>query len=295
MNSRVLQKDGGAIGLGVVFIVLATLTLFLITTEGPGKDVALVYIFFILFSMTFVVISLMGHASKTAIIVPFTTMAVYLVAPILAHIYNNSLIVAVVNLNLDMLYGLIPVIAFALMFYYIFKHQKGIILYIIAGLGLGILLASGTFDFLQSLGVPAVYAITSGTAEIILIGVVAAFSEEIFFRGFLFPLLYRAAKHEEAMVSLLVTIGLVIMFMSDVQWIGWLMWAVAAMEVINTRKKQLLSLNIMRAIASIAATSGTFAIFHVKAYGGSVEMMISAFIFSAIVCSFILWYAGGKL
>jgi len=296
----------GATGFKTLFIVLTVLTLFIITTQEytgatPGDvNVVALYISYILFALVF----MFARPSASSIFPSFDRMAPLLIAPIMAHMFNNAVIQATVELKLDVIYPLILVGIFVLIFYKLFKRtiKKSILLTSIGvGLGLGFLLTSQVF--IGALGVPTLYA-SKIAFGVFLSGILIAITEETVFRGILFPMIYRSTKHEEAQVALLLGVGAIMIFMTELQWVGWLMVGLGFIEFLNRDKQLIARFNTLRLGVAVLATSAIFAIFHyrvavIKAEAGLISSpevsLFSAFMFSMIVCSFMIWQSKGKL
>lgn len=286
---------GGSEGLAVFFIILAVLALFLITTTDD--EIARIYIFFILFGLTFVVGSLLAGSSKASSLLPsFDRIAPFLVAPIIAHIINNAIIVSTVNFELDIIYPIILIGILVFMFYRMFssdsRTKKTLLIAIGAGVGFGLLLASQSF--IRSLGVPTLYAVGTVAYTVFLLGVMAAVVEEIVFRGILFPLFYRSAVHEQALSALLLGAGAVIVFMSDIQLLGWILIALGIVEFINGSRQLIGKSKAARFLVANVASSAIFAAFHVKVMQDP-NLLMSAFIFGFITCSMVYWLGKGNL
>lgn len=285
----------GAEGLGVLFIVLAVLALFLITTTND--EIARIYIFFILFGLIFVVGSLLSHTKKSSTVIPsFNRIAPFLISPIIAHITNNAIIVSTVNLSLDIIYPIILIVIFIALFYKIFQGtMKKSTLLVSVGIGFGFGFILTSQSVIGGLGVPILYAVGTEVAyTVFLLGIMAAVTEEIVFRGILFPLFFRAGKHEEALSALLFGAGAIIIFMSDFQIVGWILIALAIIEFLNKEKQLLGKSKIGRFVVAAGASSAIFAAFHVKVMNDP-NMLMSAFIFGLITCSMVYWLSKGDL
>lgn len=283
----------GAEGLAALFIVLAVLALFLITTTD--EEIARIYIFFILFALVFVVASLLSTGKASSLLPSFGRTGPFLVAPLLAHIVNNAVVVSTVQLGLDIIYPLILVGIFIFLFYKIFKNtmKKPLLITSIGvGLGFGLLLSSQSV--VGSLGVPVLYSLESAAYSVFLLGIMAAITEEIVFRGILFPFFFRSTVHEEAFSALLLSSGAIIAFMSDFQYIGWLLITLGIIEFINKKKQIIAKSKIIRGITSAIAASAIFAAFHVKVMQDP-NMLISAFAFGMITCGMVYWSSRGNL
>jgi membrane protease YdiL (CAAX protease family) len=297
-KSRGGFKDfmSGGNGFVALFVLLTFLALFLITTTND--EIARLYMVFIGIGWAYIIASLMAGKGKNlhSILPKFQRIAPFLIAPIMAHIFNNTIIVASVDLELDIIYPLILVGILALAFYKIFEKtmKRGTLLMSIGiGVGFGFFLSSQALT--GALGVPVLYALEFKVAStVFLLGVMAAIVEEVIFRGILFPMLYRAAKHEQALGALLFGSGAIIIFMSDIQWLGWVIIAIGIIEIINGMKQLVGKSDIARFIPATIATSAVFAIFHVKVMNNP-QMLMSAFIFSAVACGMVWWFGKGEL